>query len=113
MIIDNTQPMLHRMLGVLRGATLLRPKENFGQNTVPVHMHDKYAASKDLHRGDDPHGVTGPRPAPVTDEEASVRPVPGPGPGDVVNENTEYAVAATEGVDYTRNQDYGARVQNY
>jgi hypothetical protein len=90
----------------------LRPKENFGQNTVPIHMHQKYAAAFDGHRGDDPHGVTGPRPAPISNEEASVRPGgAAEEPIELQDEKPEYAAVATEGPDYDRNVQFGARVQ--
>jgi hypothetical protein len=114
MLLDSQQPEIQQWVARIRGMLPLRPKENFGQNTVPIHMHDKYAAGRDGHRGDDPHGVTGPLPAPVSDEEASVRPGgAAPEPVELYDEQTEYPADATEGIDYTRNQDYGAKVQNY
>lgn len=114
MLLDNTQPEVHQWLARIRGMMPLRPKENSGQNSVPLHMHDKYAAFADGHRGDDPHGVTGPLPAPVSTEEASVRPGgPAPEPIELFDEKTEYAAVATEGLDYTRNVKFGSEVQNY
>jgi hypothetical protein len=114
MLLDSQQPQIQQWLARIRGMMPLRPKENFGQNSIPIHMHEKFAASKDGHRDDDCHGVTGPLPAPVSDEEASVRPGgAAPEPIELVDEKTEYAAVATEGIDYTRNQDYGAKVQNY
>jgi hypothetical protein len=84
----------------------IRPKENFGTTSKPQHFHDKYAAFKAGHSGDDPHAVTGP-PAPVSGDPASVRPVPGPSAAAVVQENEpEFAQEGTEGQSMTMQYNY-------
>ena len=114
MLIDNTQPQIQQWLARIRGMLPLRPKENFGQNSVPIHMHQKYAAALDGHRPDDPHGVTGPLPAPVSTEQASVRPGgAAEEPIELQDEKTEYAAAATEGQGMTRGYDYGQKIFDY
>lgn len=66
-----------------------------------IHHHDKYAASKDGHRGDDPHGVTGPWRGGEGGEEITARPVGWTG---AIRRQPQT-------VPYDDEQDYGQRVE--
>ena len=85
----------------------IREARGNAQHSKLIHFHDDFAVTHAGGAGDDPHGVTVPKPPPVSGEQVTARPVPAPGAPDVISENSpEFAAEDTQGQSMTMQYNY-------